>query len=94
VQSLSSRQPSELRHCDPLRSEHGVGEPTQYGLPDPAPVRSHQPAPPQRVSAGQSLSSRQRATQISAPMHIVSSPHAAVHASDDVHGIVHCRWPM
>jgi hypothetical protein len=87
-QLLVSPHPSTVLHCALVSIAHGVGTPEQDARPEPGPVRSHQPESPQRVRAGQSLSSEQVATQIPAPMHIVCAPkvlQSSVLAQSSVH---------
>ncbi len=64
-------QPSAVMHVVPSRSEHGVGDPTHWGTPEPGPPFSHQPLLEHCVPCGQLPSSRHFETQMCAPMHIV-----------------------
>lgn len=87
-QLLESRHPSAVLHSVSVSIAHGVGVPEQDARPEPAPARSHQPAPPQRVRGGQSPSPEHFATQMPAPMHIARVPKVE-QSSSSLQGAVH-----
>jgi len=87
-------QPRLPKHCVSVSRLQGVGEPVQYGIPDPGPVRSHQPASIQRVFAGQSLSTMHFVTQMCAPMHMLYWLKSEVQSASELHDVLHCWSPM
>jgi hypothetical protein len=94
VHSLSLVQPFAEMQSSVESSEQGVAVPPQYGMPDPGPPRSHQPATLQCVRAKQSESEMHAATQTIAPMQNELAPKAASHVALAEQPMVHCLCPM
>ena len=94
VHPLSSMQPPAETQSTGARLEQGVASPPQYGMPEPGPPRSHQPALLQRVFGKQSSSESHAKTQTFTPMQNELAPNSASHSLLASHGIVHCLWAM